>query len=107
VSYDIDLTVDTGGPEPACVGRGWNYTSNCARMWRLAGADLAEFHGKPAADCLPILVAAIRRMEDDPAPFRALDPANGWGSYDSLLPALRDLADQFRAHPKATVAVSR
>jgi len=38
VSYSIWLTIDTGGPEPEYVGRDWNYTSNCGRMWREAGA---------------------------------------------------------------------
>ncbi|MFG3709500.1 hypothetical protein [Micromonospora sp. NPDC047730] len=107
MSYDIWLNIDTGGPEPATVWDSFNYTSNCGPMWRAAGADLAAFDGEPAGECLPILTAAIKRMEDDPATYRAMDPPNGWGSYDSLLPALRRLADGFRSHPKATVRVSR
>ncbi|PZG07179.1 hypothetical protein C1I95_31390 [Micromonospora craterilacus] len=107
MSYDIHLSIDSGGPEPATVWGSWNYTSNCGAMWRRAGADLAEFEGKTAAECLPILVAAIRRMEDEPATYQAMNPPNGWGDYDSLLHALRQLADAFRAHPKATVEVHR
>ncbi len=106
MSYDVSLTIDTGGTELAYVGGGWNYTSNCVPMWRTAGADLNGFHGKPAGDCLPVLEAAIKRMEDDPNTFRVMDPPNGWGSYDTLLPALRELAAQLRAHAKATVEVS-
>lgn len=107
MSYDIWLTIDTGGDEPAYVGRDWNYTSNCGPMWRAAGADLAEFHGKTAGECLPILDAAITELRADPAKYVAMNPENGWGSYESLLPELDLLADNFRHHPKATVVVSR
>ena len=108
MSYDISLSIDTGGDEPACLpDLCWNYTGNCARMWRAAGADLAEFHHKLAGDCLLDLEAAIRALCADPARFKEMDPPNGWGSYDTLLPALVELADAFRRHPKATVEVSR
>lgn len=41
----------------------WNYTSNCAWMWREAGADLASFDGDPAGECAPLLKAAIGVLE--------------------------------------------
>lgn len=107
MSYDIGLTIDKGGPEPATVSGGRNMTSNVAPMWRLAGADLAEFHGKTAGDCLPVLRAAIADMEDNPGKYEPLNPDNGWGSYETCLGFLRELAGDFAAHPKATVAVWR
>lgn len=107
MSYDIDLEVDTGGPQPAYLGDGWNYTSNCGPMWREAGADLDDFDGKPAADCAPVLEAAIANLRANPGKYKAMDPDNGWGSYRTLLPALDELAASFRAHPKAIVRVSR
>lgn len=107
MSYDIWLEIDTGGPEPAAVGGQWNYTSNCGPMWRAAGADLAEFHGKTAGDCLLALTAGITELRAHPAKYEAMNPPNGWGSYDSLIPALEELAGTFRSHPKATVKVYR
>jgi hypothetical protein len=107
MSYDIWLEINTGGPEPASVGRDWNYTSNCGRMWREAGADLAEFNGQYAGNCLPLLDKAIHNLRAEPAKYEAMNPANGWGSYATLLPALEELAANFRAHPLATVQVSR
>jgi hypothetical protein len=107
VSYDIWLTIDTGGPEPAAIGGDWNFTSNAARTWRAAGADLAEFAGRLAGDCVPTLAAAIAELECNASKYRQMDPPNGWGKYDDLLPALRTLLDLFRAHPKATVVVYR
>jgi hypothetical protein len=106
LSYDVSLAIDTGGEDPAALDLWWNYTSNCAPMWHRAGADLATFHGKPASECLPILEAAVAAMCADPEVFKAMDPPNGWGSYETLLPRLVDLADAFRKHPKATVQVS-
>jgi hypothetical protein len=107
MSYDIWLEIDTGGPEPVQVTHGWNYTSNCSPMWRAAGANLAEFHDKAAGECAPILRAAIDRMQADPAPFVAMNPENGWGSYETLVPALEELLAEFDANPKATVRVWR
>lgn len=107
MSYDIWLEMDTGGPEPARVTEAWNYTSNCGQMWRTAGADLADFHGKTAADCLPVLDAAIAELQAHPDTYEAMNPPNGWGSYDTLVPQLEVLAQEFRYHPKATVRVWR
>jgi hypothetical protein len=110
VSYDVYLsaTVDLGGPEPLNFQLlDWNYTSNCGPMWRAAGADLAEYHGKPASECIPSLRAAVAAMEADPAKYKAMNPENGWGSYDSLLPALREMLAAFESAPVAIVGVSR
>lgn len=107
MSYDIWLTIDTGGDEPAQVGGSYNMTSNVAPMWRLAGADLAEFEDKLAGDVLPVLQAAITDMDAHPEKYRPLNPPNGWGSYESCLKFLIELRDEFRRHPKATVAVWR
>jgi len=107
MSYDISLMIDTGGPGPVEVGEYWNYTSNCAQMWRAAGADLAEFDGKPTAECIPILAAAITELASNPDHYRHMDPPNGWGSYETLGPALERLLDDMKRHPKTIVRVSR
>jgi len=94
--YDIWLTIHTGGPEPATVWIDFNFR-----------ADLAEFAGKLAGHCAPTLAAAIAELERDPAKYQAMDSPNGWGTYEHLLPALRELLAAFEAHPKATVVVWR
>lgn len=105
MSCDIWLEADLGGPERIRVTDGWNYTTNCGRMWRLAGADLAEFHDKPASECIPSLRTAIADMEANPEKYLPLNPENGWGSLEGLIPALRELMAQFASAPSAIVQV--
>lgn len=124
MSYDISLAnPPQGAPCGHCGGTGkeparadegwssspinWNYTSNCARMWRKAGADLAEFDGKPASECAPLLAAAIAAMEAEPDTYRAMNPENGWGDYDTLVAALQKLLTGFQANPHMIVWVGR
>lgn len=107
MSYSIRLEINTGGQEPATVWDGWNYTSNVAQMWRAAGTNLAEHHGKTADTVIPELEAAIQELAAHPDKYRAMDAPNGWGTCDDLVPALRKLLAGYRAHPLATVAVSR
>lgn len=107
MSYDIWLEADLGGAERVTVADGWNYTSNCGPMWRLGGADLAEYDEKPAAECIPSLRAAIADMEANPAKYEALNPENGWGSVATLVPALRGLLGQFEGAPAAIVRAWR
>lgn len=106
MSYDVSLTTSAGGDEYAELT--WrNMTSNVARMWRHAGADLAEFHGKQASAMQLMLRTAVAAMEADPDTYRAMNPANGWGNYETCLGFLRGLVEDFTAYPDATVVVSR
>lgn len=108
MSYVIWLEADLGGPEPVSVGNlDWNYTSNVSGMWREAGADLAAFDGRPVWECLPLLKLALTNLRSDPAKYRAMDPVDGWGSYDGVMPFLERLHEAMLAAPKATVRVSR
>jgi hypothetical protein len=111
VSYDIWLEADLGGPEPAKVGNlHWNYTSNVAPMWREAmpaSDGLAGLDGMTCSDAAGHLEAGIARMEADPDAYRAMNPANGWGDFDSQLERLRGLLAECRAYPQAKVAIWR
>jgi hypothetical protein len=112
MSYDIYLKYPAcdacGSPGfDADYGYNWNYTTNCAPMWRLAGADLAGFDGKQAAECAAVLREAIASMRREPDRYKALDPPNGWGSFDELLPHLEELLKRLEKHPNAYVRVWR
>lgn len=85
-----------------------NYTSNMAPAWRAAGADVASFSGKRAAECIDELAAAIARIDADREAFRKYEPDNGWGSVDRMLDNfLIPLLAAMRANPDGVVDVSR
>lgn len=111
MSLHLALTIDTGGAEPARVWDGWNCTRNVNPMWRAAlpsGQALGAFlEGKTAAEALPDLRIAVAAMEDNPAKYRAMEPANGWGSYQGALERLREVVAAAVAHPLASWDVCR
>lgn len=97
----MDLIDDRGH----CEGS-WNYTHNCNPMINAAmdaaGIErisddrgpvtwLWHIAGMSGPDGAAILHAVIGQFEADPDWFRAMDPENGWGSYDTLLPVLREM----------------
>lgn len=109
MSYDVWLEIDTGGGEGHQV---WdtNYTSNCSRMWYHASSDgegVAGFHDRNAGDCVALLDDMIGAMEDDPDTYRKMNPANGWGDFDSQLQWLKDMRDAFARHHRCTVKIWR
>ena len=110
MSYDIWLTADVGGKEPATLDvlPHWNYTSNVAPMWRKAMPEsdgLAGLEGMEAGEAAEHLHRGITRMESDPDAYRALNPENGWGDYEGQLEALRRLWEACVAAPLARVAI--
>lgn len=111
MSYDIWLEADLGGSEPVKVGNlDWNYTSNCVAMWRRAMPEtdgLAGMAGMTAREASAVLEKGIERMEANRWAYMELDPPSGWGSYATVVPALRQLLEAFRGAPDAKVAISR
>lgn len=110
MSYDVYLstTVDTGAVEPLTitVEEIGNYTFNVGGMWRKAlGHSLLELNGQAAGDALPRLREAVAVMESNPDEYRAMNPANGWGSYEGALEFLTRLRDRCQEHPKTTIVV--
>lgn len=101
MSYDVML--QGWGITPVSL----NMTSNVAPMWRLAGADIATFHGKSVRVCLPALRHAVEQMELHPEVYRPMNPSNGWGDYESCLGFLRDLITEFAKQPTARIYVDK
>jgi hypothetical protein len=111
VSWDAWLTDDRGHPEGD-----WNYTHNCNGManavlyedWDEATTTWNEvFHPSPdkpswwrvlngmsGHDGAMVLTRIIKGLEAEPARFRAMNPDNGWGDYDSFLKVLTDMRDR-------------
>lgn len=116
MSLDVSLymMVDSGGPEPTTVTfYEANCTHNCNVMAEEAGIYMHVWRPdeldevKTAGDLIEPLRAGIKLMEDEPQRFIALNPPNGWGSYETFLPWLRRYLEACIAHPKASVATWR
>lgn len=95
MSWDAYLECDCCGHS---VITEQNYTHNTNGMINEAlGAGehwLDRLHGASREDGVALLDAIIEGLEADPERFRAMNPPNGWGSYDSLLRILQVMRDQ-------------
>jgi hypothetical protein len=109
MSWDATLTDDRGHIEGD-----WNYTHNCNGMIATALEAAGEpavpecsgplgpaigpawwdrLNGLPGPDGAALLNTIIHQLEADPARYRAMNPENGWGDYDSLLGLLVEMRD--------------
>lgn len=107
MSWDLDAYVEVDG-NTITVGD-WNYTHNCNGMVRAAGVPdwLHWDDGISSPDLAAKLATAITAMEANPAKFQEMNPSNGWGSYDTLLPVLREIYAKALEFPSARWTVSR
>ena len=53
------------------------------------------------------LETGLKRLLAEPERFRALNPSNGWGTYEGLVGFVSRYLDACRANPEADVEVSR
>lgn len=108
MSWDARLTDDRGHEE-----RWWSFTHNCNGManavldekyeQRSVGEEVFCFgdpghvswwrhlDGMSGPDGAKLLDLIIRGLEADPERFRAMNPPNGWGDYDSFVKKLTEM----------------
>ena len=114
------------GIDGALIGQ-WNYTHNTGTMIAdaldRAGIERVPLPGsrwdqrridrqptgpvswwkvldsRTGLDGARILHAAILELQADPARYQAMNPDNGWGSYETLLPLLREMRDASGEQP--------
>jgi hypothetical protein len=61
-------------------------------MMRDAGYDwVYHLNGQLVSETLPKFEAMLANLEADPEKYRAMNPSNGWGSYDSLCKKWREI----------------
>jgi hypothetical protein len=87
MSYDISLGIRVRDQWYDIIEVG-NMTSNVAPMWRLASPHtdgLAGMHGMSAEEAFPHISLLAYEMTQNPDKYRALNPDNGWGSYEGAL----------------------
>lgn len=107
MSWDIWLKTELDGHEVSVWG-GRNYTHNCNRMIRDAGLPEWPYsvEGWRAGELYERLDEVIANLVANPKKYQAMDPPNGWGSYDTLIPAIREVRDQCQKYPSAIVGMS-
>jgi hypothetical protein len=111
MSLDIYLRV------PPCghCGRGdeeevWQAspTYNLSPMWHSAGVPFERgVEGKTAAEILPRLASSLAELQANPEKYRAMNPPNGWGTYEQLIDVVSGMIKAARAHPLAVVGAWR
>ncbi len=84
-----------------------NHTSNTSRMWRAAGCDIAAFHDKPAVLLGYAARCAAFRIRKDRDLYEQYEPANRWGTIDTTIEFLTDIAAAAGEYPDELVEVSR
>lgn len=105
MGWDVELRIPTGAGGYACVEVG-SYTFNAAPMFTYAlKCPLRDLDGKSAALASSILSEAVRRMQESPAEYEAIQPEDGWGNYSSALTFLETMLRTCRAHPNMVVSV--
>jgi len=89
-----------------------NITHNLGKMAGEAGVYKAlwrpeEIGVSIAEQLIPLLDAGLTLLRSDPARFKALNPENGWGTYDGLVRFVDQYLVACRDYPQAKVTVSR
>lgn len=60
-----------------------------------------------AIELVEPLRAGLALLRSEPDRFKALNPENGWGSYDDFVEFVRAYLEACEENPDATVSVSR
>lgn len=107
MSWDVWLVTKLDDHE-ITVWEGPNYTHNTNIMIREAGLvewpyEVDDWVAEKLAHQLDF---ALNNLEADPKKYRAMNPSNGWGDYDSLLLVLREVREQCCKYPSARVRMS-
>lgn len=107
MSYDINLKINTG-KEMSTVFEVGNLTYNVRAMLDKAFnvEDWKVLHGQLAGTATQQIKNAIYIMEKEPDEFRALNPKNGWGNYESTVAYLKILLTGCETHPLTTIEIS-
>jgi hypothetical protein len=89
-----------------------NITHNLGEMAEAAGLYKAmwrpdEIGVTEAAQLIPILEDGLAKLEAEPGRFRAMNPPNGWGTYEGLLRCARDYLEACKKHPNGVIEVDR
>ncbi len=110
MSWDVSLHAVVDGSDICIPGADWNHTHNCNKMIYAVMRDLGitteaswwkQIHDRTAGESDKFMADVIAGLEAEPARFMAMNPENGWGSYDSLLQVLKEMRSYGLKFPSA------
>lgn len=108
MSWTFYLYVELDGHKIEVPNTWINYTNNCNGMIRQAGFD--EWPHLPsnvtAKELGEKLQLAYKNLLNNPETYKPMNPANGWGSYETLLPVLMTVVGNCLKYPSAKVCIS-
>ena len=89
-----------------------NITHNLGKMADAAGIYKAlwrpeEIGITKASELVTPLTEGLAKLKADPAYFEQFNASNGWGMYEHFVPFVEQYLEACKAHPNATVSVSR
>lgn len=104
----LDISLNHEGVEVYAT----NITHNMNKMAMEAGIykhlwrpeEIGITHAK---QIIEPLTAGLALMATERKRFMALNPSNGWGSYDAFLPWCAEYLQACKDHPEATISVWR
>ena len=87
----------------------WNVTHNLSQMWRAAGIfnEIYNSEGVEASEVVDRLNHGLRMMTHHPEAYRALEPSNGWGTYENAIEFIGNFIEACNEYPKAVIAVCK
>lgn len=106
MSWSVYLNINTGIEEREVVDIG-NHTYNVYPMYKKAiGGGLTEIlNSKICSEVIPILRKGVLEMTENPAMYKAMNPKNGWGSYETALEFLEKIYKECVNNPKCKIEV--
>lgn len=107
----MSLDVYLSEVQPTIVHEG-NITHNLGKMSDVAGLYTflwtpEECGIKIAGDLIVPLACGLERLKADPEKYRAYNPENGWGKYESLVRFVENYLAACRKFPSAKVEACR
>lgn len=118
MSLDLYIMPPKSKPCPTCGHaeggddyRSYNATHNLGRMADALGIYKVCWHPdengiKVAADLIPYLEEAQKRLAERPDEMKALEPSNGWGTVAWMSDFIENVLNACREMPDATVEAS-
>lgn len=106
LDFTLSIDVEVGAPELCRVYLfDTNATHNLIPMWSKAGVYEALYRsaGRNAGDIIETLQAGLNDMIQNPYDYRALNPENGWGTYEEAVIWLTDVLNACIRFPLATI----